>query len=110
MTIQMTTQEKLATWSNLVRQADALKSEILSELGEGEEIKIPGAKAYTSPGRGTYAYEEMAMRLEPEQEVIYRYTKTVVDWKAVCDEVGYDDELKKKFYTPGKLTKKVELL
>ncbi len=94
--------EKLNKWAELQAQADALKSEIIIEVMQlRQSIKTDKVIATYSDGRGSFDYESMAMSIEPEDEIIRKHSKTVVDWRKVCEESGVTDEVKAKFYTPG---------
>ncbi len=51
----------------------------------------------------------MARYLEPDDEVVKRNSKVVVDWRKVCDEAGASDEVKQRFYTPGTPTVSIKI-
>ena len=99
----MNLSEKLKQWRDLQEQADALAEEIKAEVLELKQtIKGDGVVATYGKGRGSYDYESLAMRLEPDDEIVERYSTTKVNWRKVVDELQPPDDLKEKFYTPGK--------
>lgn len=67
-----------------------------------QTIKTEHATAVYSDGRGSYDYEAIAKILEPDPELIERHSRVSVDWRKVCEEAGMTEELKEKFYRPGK--------
>ncbi|RMD57461.1 hypothetical protein D6833_13920 [Candidatus Parcubacteria bacterium] len=97
---------KLAMWRDLMREAAELEREIIEQastmLAVGEKIEIEGARVEHYPGRGAYDYQALAMRLEPDEAIVAKYTKPVTDWRKVVQEVGVDDATKEQFYKPGK--------
>lgn len=98
----MNLSEKMNKWEELKAEVDAIEDEIKAEvLALAKTQKVGKVTATYSAGRGSYDYEQMAMRLEPEQEVIDKNTKPVTDWRKVCEDAGATDELKEKFYKPG---------
>jgi len=98
-----TLKEKLERWRDLQRQADALAEEIKAEVMQLQQtIKADGVVATYGKGRGSYDYEALAMRLEPDSGIIQRYTITRVDWRKVVDELEPPEDLKMKFYKSGK--------
>lgn len=98
----MTLKEKLERWRDLQRQADALAEEIKTEVMELQQtIKADGVVATYSKGRGSYDWESIAKALEPDDEIVKRYSRVDTDWRKVAEEVGAPDELKAQFYRPG---------
>ena len=79
--------------------AEEIKAEAL-ELQQ--TIKADGVVATYSKGRGYYDYEALASHLEPDYEIIQQFTITRVDWRKVVDALEPLDDLKAKFYKPGK--------
>ena len=99
----MTLKQKMEQWRDLQTQADALAEEIKAEVFElRQTIKADGVVATYSKGRGSYDYEALAMSLEPDDYIVERYTVKRVDWRKVVEDIGATDDLKAKFYTPGK--------
>lgn len=98
---------KMSEWKKLKKRLDALEDEIKLEIGDdGETTKFDGVRVLVS-SKGSYDYEGLAMRLEPDEEVIEKNKK--VDWAKVCEEIGYEEELKKKFYKVGKRSISISL-
>jgi hypothetical protein len=103
--------QKMARWQELILEAETLEKEIAEEvdkLGKNQEygrvvVKISG-------GKGSYDWEQMAMREEPDEDQIKEHTKSVIDWKALCESCGVSDNTKKLFYTAGKKSISVKLI
>lgn len=92
----------MQVWGEYQKRADELAAEIKEEvLALGTTQKVENVIATYNSGRGTYDYQSIAMRLEPDQEIVDANTKPVTDWKKVCEDAGMTEEIKEKFYTPG---------
>lgn len=95
--------EKIERWAKLQVEADILAAEITEEvMALKQTVKTGSAIATYSEGRGSYDYEEIAKYIEPDDEVVKRNSKVVVDWRKVCEESGLTEDVKQKFYKPGK--------
>jgi hypothetical protein len=94
--------EKMERWAALKEAADKLEAEIKEEvMALGKTQKANGVTATYSNGRGSYDYESMAMKLEPDTEVVQEHSTVKVNWRAVCEATdGYEDA-KEFFYKPG---------
>lgn len=100
-------QKKIERWQRAAREAKQLETEIKKMMSgnEGVTIEVEGARVIFNPtGKGTYDYEALAMRLEPDTSVIEEYTASKVDWRGVCQHEGYTDEMLEQHYHPGKPT------
>ena len=98
----MNLSEKMSRWEQLRREADVLENEIKDEvLALAKTQKVGNVTATFSNGRGSYDYEAMAMKIEPDQEIVDRNTKTVTDWRKVCEEASAPEEIRALFYKAG---------
>ena len=114
----MNLSEKMERWAQLQdeiantvapikAEADALEKQIQEEvlaLGKTQAIGRVTASYRKSKGNGSYNYQNIVMELEPDPEIVNKHTQvvTTVGWKAIVDEIGVDDAIKAKHYTPAK--------
>jgi len=106
----MSIESKLEKWAELQRQADKLAGEIKEEvLKLKKTVKTDVAKATYSKGRRTFNWEHIALELDPPKHLISAYSKTVVDWKKVAEELGVPSDLKEKHCTVGNPTVSLKL-
>ena len=102
--------EKMARWEKLMLEAELLGEEIKQEVDKlGKNQSYGKVTVKISNGKGSYDYEAMAMREEPDEDQIKECTKEVIDWKALCESCGVSDTTKKLFYTPGKKLVSIKL-
>jgi len=122
----MTLEEKMQQWAKIRAKIDGLKLAIapLEEeiktavLISGDTVEAKArplvseviVQAKYSKGRGSYNWENIAVRLKPDQEIIDKHSKVTVSWLKVCQAVGYSDELKGQHYTPGTPSVSLKLL
>jgi len=101
-------QDEIAkTVAPLKSEADALEKEIQADvllLGKTQTVGRVTASYRKSKGNGSYNYQNIVMELEPDPEIVNKHTevKTTIGWKAIVDEIGVDDVIKQKYYTPAK--------
>lgn len=89
-------------WEALRKELDQVEDEIRRiVLDAAQSFRHGNVIAAYSSGRGKYDYEQIARELQVPDHVVARFTKIVVDWRAVCEEVGIPASLKEKYYTPG---------
>jgi hypothetical protein len=114
----MNLSEKMERWAqlqddiaNTVRplkvESDELEKDIQQEvlaLGKTQSMGRVTASYRKSKGNGSYNYQSIVMELEPDPEIINKHTQivTTIGWKAIVDEVGVEDAIKAKHYTPAK--------
>jgi hypothetical protein len=107
----MSLSEDMAHWGVLKQQIDILEAKIKEEvLTLKQTQKVGRVIASYTIGRGSYDYQHLAYMLEPEDSIIQRNSKQVIDWRQVCEDINATDEQKKLFYTPGNpgVTLKIE--
>jgi hypothetical protein len=85
--------QKMLAWEQAKRALDALTAEIeMAVLEIGKTQTVGNVRATYNQGRRTFLYETAAMLAEPDADIVQRYTttKTVTDWKTVCEAIGCD--------------------
>jgi len=98
----MNLSEKMERWGKLRAELDALEVEIQSEvLPLGKTQDVGRVTAAYSGGRGSYDYQAMGLALQPGADLVHRYSKMVTDWRKVCDAVGVDDDVRRRYYKAG---------
>jgi len=62
-------------------------------------------------GRTRYDWEAIAKTLEPDDELIRKYSRVQVDWRKVALELNPPEDLKQRFAIPGEpyVTLKLEV-
>lgn len=94
--------ELMERWAQLRTELDQVEEEIRSAvLAARRSFRHGNVIATFSSGRGQYDYQRIAQELQIPESVIARFTRTVVDWKGACEEVGIPAALKEQYYTPG---------
>lgn len=78
---------KMLEWEKLRKQLDVIEAEIRGAVLElGKTQTVGNVRASYSGGRSTYDYQSVGR--EAPLNMIIKHTKTVTDWKAVCDALG----------------------
>lgn len=104
----MNLSEKMTEWGILRKQMDFLEKEIQEEvivLGKTQTVGVVTAKYRKSSTNGSYNWEYIVMELEPEQELVDKFTvqpPPKVDWKKIAEELKVEESLMKKHYTEPK--------
>lgn len=72
-------------WENKKKELDILETLIEDQvLSYGETFVVGAVRATYNNGRKTYDYEKAGLSADPA--IVLECSKTVVDWKLVCDE------------------------
>jgi len=79
---------KLLQWEALKRQLDELELSIEADVIHiGKSQTVGNVRAAYSAGRKTYDYQGAAIAHDLiSDDVVAPFAKTVVDWKAVCEQ------------------------
>lgn len=94
-------------WEQLKRQCNTLGAEIEEAvLGIGQTQTIGNVRVTYSTGRKKYDYERAAQISDVHQSTIHVYSKTVVDWRALCKGLAIQDIP----FTQSDPTAKIKLL
>ena len=92
----------LQEWAALKKHLDEIEERIKEDVMRLEKsVKFGNVTASYTKGRGTYDYHAIASEANPPEDVISACTEPKTDWKAVCDTIGVDEELRQKYYRPG---------
>lgn len=92
----------MARWAQGTLLASQLKAEIEAQvLALGHSVETAEARALWSDGRGAYDWAALARALKAPKELVKQHAQVVVDWRAVCQEVGCPESLKQRYYTPS---------
>jgi len=87
--------EKMLKWEDCKRELDVLEGEIKEIVMEiGKTQTIGNVRATFSQGRVTYDYEGAG--LDASDTVILANSKTVVDWRKVCQDENIEPPILKK--------------
>ena len=97
--------EKMKVYEELTDTLASLEKEIKDEvmsLGSSQNVGRVKATFYPN-GKGSWNWEDMAKSLEPDDELVEKYTevKVTVKWNKLVDELAPPDDFKEKFYTAG---------
>lgn len=90
--------ETMLRWERQRRLLDELEEVIREAVLEiGKTQTVGNVRASFSGGRKAYDYQAGAMMVLDQtdaeaQRVINRYTAPVVDWRAVCQDIGLDSD------------------
>jgi len=85
---------KMLEWEKARRDLDLLESEIKEAVLEiGKTQTVGNVRATFSSGRITYGYEEAANKADAPTELIDVHSKTVVDWRKVCEVMNIIDDV-----------------
>jgi len=77
---------KMLEWEKARRDLDLLESEIKEAVLElGKTQTVGNVRATFTNGRSIYDYEGAARKAEFPDDVIDVHSKTVVDWKKICE-------------------------
>jgi hypothetical protein len=91
----------LARWAYHRWMAAQLQAEIEPlVLAVGHTVETADARATWSEGRGVYDWEGLARALKAPKELLKQHAQVVIDWRAVCLELGVPESLKARYYTP----------
>lgn len=79
--------QALLDWGDKQRELNDLETTITAAVLQlGKTQKVGDVRATYSAGKKQYDYQIAAV--DPPQEVVWKHSKTVVDWKSVCEEIG----------------------
>jgi len=85
---------KMLEWEKARRDLDLLESEIKEAVLEiGKTQTVGNVRASFSNGRRIYDYEGAARKADAPDDVVDVYSKTVTDWKKVCEVMQILDDV-----------------
>lgn len=96
-------------WAGLMAQLEALEAEMAAYV-EAEAAKTPDKKSlsgvvggvkWTYTKKGSYDWEALARHMEPDEETISRFEKTVVDFKGLALAMAPSKEDQAAVYSEG---------
>jgi ribosomal protein L14E/L6E/L27E len=103
--------EKMSLWGDLKKQIEAIEAEIVDEVMDLEKTQeYNNVRATYGQGRGRYDWQSAAQKIEADEATVKRHSRTVVDWKKVCESESIDEKTKSLFYTSGTPYVKVKLI
>lgn len=93
-------------WAATMKALEALEAEMAEAVqaevaaGNGASGQI-GPVKWTYTCRGTYDWKTLAEHLEPEEELVKRYQKVVIDYTGLAKACNPTEEEKAAVYKPG---------
>lgn len=101
----MTLSDKLRIWgkmkAHLTRIEEDIKQEVLA-LKKTQQVGNVTAKYHEGRGFNDYPKIAAALSISKERIEAFTETKSVIDWISLFTEVKIPEDIRRKYYTPGK--------
>ena len=101
------TEKMFQKWAKLMGELSTLEAEMaehvqdLATAPDGPKSGQIGGVKWTYTVKGSYDWKRLVEHLEPEDELVARYQKTVTDYTGLAKACNPTDEEKQAVYTPG---------
>ena len=90
--------------------AEIVKRETLTAKHDYQVGELVVAK--WSAGRGQHDWHAIAEELDQVAVInaASQFAKVTTDWHGLCKHIGFPDDIKNRYYTPGKPSVRIKLL